>query len=180
MFGFSSKSCALCINLLSPLLQLDRAHAHVRASILACSGPHLPKLSVRLSIGSRQAQRATHRCISLGFTEFTNRLMTGIVAYFGLLFTLFLHHVPSLNVMHFYRTCPFFICAYDSLDVIHTPWVKLKPELYAQILHQCVISSIWVKPIKLNWVLSFECTISLISGHMFINDKWLLGPWINY
>jgi hypothetical protein len=150
-------------------------------SILACIGPHLPKkLSGGLSIGSGQAQRAPHRCISLCFTEFTNRLTTGMLAYFGLPFTLFLRHVRGLNVMHFYRTWPFIVCTYNSPDVIFTPWVKFKPKLYAKILHQCVISSIWVKPIKLDWVLSLECTISLISGHMFINDKWLLGPWINY
>jgi hypothetical protein len=47
-------------------------------------------------------------------------------------------------------TCPFLVYACIILQMSLTCWVKLEPKFYAQILHQCLVSSSWSEQTKLD------------------------------
>lgn len=56
----------------------------------------------------------------------------------------------SARGMHFYLTCPFII--WNIINIIFeislTYWVKFEAKFYVQILHQCLIFSLWAKLTK--------------------------------
>jgi hypothetical protein len=63
--------------------------------------------------------------------------------------------------------------AHIALEMSFMHWVKFEPKFYAQILHQCVTSSLWAKAIILkcfNWTIDPFFKMSLqLWFHMNMN-----------
>jgi hypothetical protein len=50
--------------------------------------------------------------------------------------------------MNFYGTCPSIVYECMNLHISLTQQFKVEPKFYSQILHRCVVSSLWAEPIN--------------------------------